>query len=104
MSTVLSIPLNEGPQEFEITLGSTTYNMVLKWNYIGENWVLDIYDQNDAPILLGVPLITGADLLAQYGYLNFGGKLIAQTDNDVTRPPTYDNLGDGGSLYFVTTP
>jgi hypothetical protein len=102
MSTILTIPLVNQPQEFQITLGATTYNFVLKWNYVSLNWVLDIYDQDDNPIVRGIPLITGADLFEQYGYLGFGGQLIAQTDGDVTVPPTFENLGNGGSLYFAT--
>jgi hypothetical protein len=52
--------------------------------------------------LSGVPIITGADLLAQYAYMNFGGQLRAQTDGNLTAVPTYENLGNAGHLYFVT--
>ncbi len=44
---------------------------------------------------------TGSDLLAPYAYLNFGGKLVAQTTNDTNAVPTMANLGSSGNLYFV---
>ena len=66
--------------------------------------MLDIADINGAAILSGLPIITGTDLLEQFGYLNFGGQLIAQTDFAVDLPPTYENLGQTGHLYWVTAP
>ena len=106
MSTALEIPLSPNPQYFQISIGNTNYNYNLNlwWNNITGCWVLDIADEESNPILYGIPLVTGADLLEQYDYLGFGGQLIAQTDFDITAPPTFSNLGDTGHLYFVTTP
>lgn len=100
--TVYEIPLNPAPQTFGIALAGTNYNLTVKWNTASLNWVMDIADANNNPILSGVPIITGADLLAQYAYMNFGGQLRAQTDGDLTAVPTYTNLGSAGHLYFVT--
>ena len=102
--SVYEIPLSPEAQSFSITIANVNYNMTIKWNTVAFFWVLDIYDDNDAPILTGVPLVTGADLLAQYGYMNFNFKLIAQTDVDLSATPTYANLGISGHLYAVTTP
>lgn len=104
MSTVLKIPTSPQSQQFSITLGTVTYNVTLKWNYIANAWVLDFADIDNNPILQGVPLITGADLLEQYAYLNFAGQLIAQTDNNPDLPPSYATLGSDANLYFVTNP
>ncbi len=102
MSTVYSIPLTPVPQTFGITLAGVAYNLTFTWNTNSQNWILDIADQNNNDILTGIPLVTGSDLLEQYAYLNFGGKLIVQTTGDVTAVPTYENLGTDGLLYFVT--
>ena len=64
-------------------------------------WVLDIADASGNDILSGLPLVTGADLLAQYGYLGFGGGLWVQTASAPDAPPTFDNLGDDGQVYWV---
>lgn len=88
-------------QSFTITLVGVTYTMTVTWCAPASCWMLDIADQNAVPIVPGIPMITGADLLEAYGYLNIGGQLIVQTDYDVDAVPTFDNLGVTGHLYFV---
>ena len=104
MSTVYKIPLTPVPQDFGIVLASVSYNCRLQWNTVALCWVLDIYDQNDNLLVGGIPLITGADLLAQYSYLDFGGQLIAQTDGTPDVVPSFTDLGASGNVYFVTSP
>jgi hypothetical protein len=47
--------------------------------------------------------VTGTDLFEPFAYLNFGGKLVAQTDHDSGAIPTYENLGNTSHVYFVVT-
>lgn len=104
MPNYFQIPIKAGaPQRFSITLGGTEYRLTLRYLNVTEGgWVLDIADASGAAILLGIPLITGADLLAQYKYLGLGGRLWVQTTKDPDAVPTFDNLGDGAYLYWVT--
>lgn len=99
--TAYEIPLTPQPQLFNIQLAGKTYFLTLRWNVSGDYWVLDIADQDRAPLLQGLPVITGLDLLGQYGFMDFGGMLIAQTDSDPDVVPTYANLGSESHLYFV---
>lgn len=99
--TVLEIPLSPTPQRFFASMAGVTRRLTFRWNVPASVWIMDISDQNDVPILAGVPLITGADLLGQYGYLGLGGMLIAQTNSDPGMPPGRLNLGQDGKLYFV---
>lgn len=100
---VFEIPLSPQAQKFNIQLGTVTYNLRLSWNDAPTGgWVLDLLDVNDVPIICGIPLITGADLLEQYDYLNIGGSLEVQTDFDVNAVPTFQNLGIQSHLYFIT--
>jgi hypothetical protein len=100
---VFEIPLSPKPQTFGITLAQVSYRMTVRWREAAEGgWFLDIADETGAPILLGLPLVTGADLLAQHRHLGFGGGLYVQTDRDLDAVPTCTNLGDAGRLYFVT--
>jgi predicted Zn-dependent protease with MMP-like domain len=104
MSTPYEIPLTAAPQQLLISLANVTYQLTVKWNDEASVWVLDIADSSGNGILNGIPLVTGTDLLGQFAYLGLGGSLVAQTDSDLTSPPTFTNLGDTGHLYFVTTP
>jgi hypothetical protein len=105
MSTISVIPLINMAQLFSITLASVVYNCRCYWNNDpAGGWCLDISDANSIPIVMGIPLVTGADLLAQYGYLNFGGQLRVATKGSPLAVPTYSNLGDASNLYFITTP
>jgi hypothetical protein len=99
--TPFEIPLIAAAQSFATTLVGVTYALKVRWCGPASCWVLDIADGNNAPIISGIPMITGADLLEQYGYLGIGGQLFVQTDNDTDAVPTFDNLGSLGRLYFV---
>lgn len=103
METFL-IPLLNIPQDFNITLSGVDYRIVSKFNsaLLG-GWVIDIYDFiTDTPIVMNIPMVTGADLLEQYAYLGFNGQLIVYTDGDELAPPTLENLGNESNLYYKT--
>lgn len=101
VTTSYEIPLQATPQTLSITLAGVQYNLTVKWNDQNASWVVDMADINNDPIVSGIPLVTGEDLLGQLGYLELGGSLYAQTDNDTNAVPTFDNLGTQGHLYFV---
>lgn len=101
MSIRYEIPLVANPQTFTISLAGINYKLLVQWNHAAQSWTLDISDSNGNAIISGIPLITGADLLEQYEYLNFGGQLICETDGDATAIPTFTNLGTTSHLYFV---
>jgi hypothetical protein len=103
MPNAFLIPLQPTNQVVQVTLGGTLYALTLRWNEMNEAWTLDIADSNNNPIVTGIAVITGVDLLAPYGYLNFGGQLIAQTANDTNAVPTMATLGSSGNLYFVVS-
>ncbi len=63
---------------------------------------MDAADVDGVPLLTGVPVITGADLLAQFAYIGVYGQMIAQTDNDPGAVPTFENLGTTGYLYYLS--
>jgi len=99
---VNEIPLSPKPQTFAIALAGVTYNITLYWNPQNGSWMIDIADINDSPLIDGIPLITGADLLEQYAYIGIGGQLIVQTDNNPDAIPTLENLGINSHVYFVS--
>ena len=92
-----------GAQTFRVDLGGTTYRLSFSWSRLSNCWIMDVLDASDAPILRGVPLVTGTDLLGQFAYLDIGGggHMVTLTKGNLDAPPTYANLGDDGKLYWV---
>jgi hypothetical protein len=101
---IYEIPLTPAPQTFAIALGGVDYRLTLRWSHVSACWLLDIADSAGAPLIQGIPVLTGTNLLGQYPHLGIGGELWARTDGDPDAVPTFDNLGVSGRLYFVTEP
>lgn len=101
---VFKVPMSTTPQKFQINLGGIDYLMTCKWCSADDGgWVLDIDDaETDEPIVHGLPIITGADILSGLSYLGFTGVLFVYTDGDQYAVPTFDNLGTESNLYFDT--
>ncbi len=83
------VPLTPTPQTFSMVLpNGLTYNFRLIFNFTPNPcWLLDIADANGNPLVCGIPLVTGADLLAQYAYLGLACKMWCSS------LPTFANLG-----------
>jgi hypothetical protein len=95
------IPLINQAQTFAATLLGVVYNFRCYWNsQPNAGWCLDIFDQNNVAIVLGVPLTTGQDLMLQYAYLNFPGSLYVLSEGDPDLVPTYTSLGQTCFLFF----
>jgi hypothetical protein len=95
----VEIPLQAENQQFDIQLGGVNYKMRLQHRDCA-GWILDIMHPNSEPIVSGIPLVSGVDLLAQYSYLDFDGALIfvcADPQNETSK----EELGKSNKLYFV---
>jgi hypothetical protein len=100
---VYEIPLSAQPQTFTITLGGIDYRLTVQYREAsGAGWILDIGDSFGGPIVNGIPLVTGVDLLAQHRHLGFGGGLRVQGAKNPDDVPTFGDLGVGSKLYWVT--
>jgi hypothetical protein len=102
--TAYLVPLQATPQTLTITMNGVEYDVTVFWCWPADCWMMNIADSNGNPILSGIPIVTGCDLLAQFEYLGFDGQLIAETDNDTDAVPTFNNLGTQGNLFFVVQP
>jgi hypothetical protein len=102
MPAIYEIPLTPNPQTFTVAMAGKNYQLTVQWRDAVEGgWVLDIADSLGNPLVQGIPLVTGADLLAQFAYLGIAGQLRVQTDNDPDAVPVFGNLGATSHLYFV---
>lgn len=103
MPNFFEIPLSPEPQRFTITLSGVDYRLTVQYRKAGGiGWVLDIADANNAPLVSGIPLVTGIDLLGQYRHLGFAGRLWVQGADDPDNVPTYGDLGIGSHVFWVT--
>lgn len=101
--TVYEIPINPVDQLFNVTLGEFLYHLRIMWNDQPEGgWIIDINDKDDNPLVHGIPLVAGADLLGQYAYLGIGGGgfLYVYTDGQPYLQPTKENLGKNSHLLW----
>jgi hypothetical protein len=103
MLTAYEIPLSPQAQTFSITLAGVSYNLTLQWRSVDSlgGWTLDIADAFKNPLVSGIPLVTGRNLLAPYAYLSIGGGLWVLTDGNAPAIPGYANLGLQSHLYFT---
>jgi hypothetical protein len=101
---VYEIPLTPEPQTFNVRLVDKEYRFSLAWNAIANTWTLDIATvDNSTPLVQGIPVVTGSNLIGQFEHLGIGGELRARTDHDPDAIPTFGNLGAAGHLYLVTS-
>jgi hypothetical protein len=107
MATAQEIPLQPSQNQFlQTTLNGITFGLQVTWRDATNNpgWVLDLFDSNDNPLVRGMPLVTGADLMEQHQADvpgGFPGQLWVQSDFDPQAIPTFDNLGVTSHLYFI---
>lgn len=94
------IPIQSRPQSFGCRLAGVTYSFRLYWLTTAQCWMLDIADAAGAPLARGVALVTGADLIGQFAYLEFGGQLYAWCDHADAVVPGWDDFGVTGQLLF----
>lgn len=103
--TTYELPLTPKPQTLSTTLPSGVgCQFRFLYQFVADNdcWIMDIADAQGSLLACGIPLVTGADLLEQFGYLGLGVKLWVTTDGDADVPPRWWNLGrvGGGHLWI----
>lgn len=103
MANFFKIPLTPAPQIFTVQLSGVDYRVRLTYQNVTDGgWCMDILDIDENPIVNGIPLVTGVNLLEQYEYLGFVGRMWVQTASDPDAVPTFLNLGIDANLWWVT--
>ncbi|MEN0630630.1 hypothetical protein AAIG33_24955 [Phytobacter ursingii] len=97
---VNEIPLSPDNQQFSVTIAGIAYNIQVIWR--DPVWCLDLLNSDKTPLVLNLPLISGAELLAQYSYLNLGFKLAVVCDIPGQENPTKTDLGITSHVYAIT--
>lgn len=100
MTSITIIPTQPASEQFRVQLAGVTYQMRKVWRV--DTWYLDISDSNGNAIVSGMPLVTGADLLAQLEHLGLGGILqVATNGSNPDQMPTYAGMGSVSQLYWT---
>ena len=100
MTQVQEIRVQPRNQSFSVELAGQTFNLRTLWNTTSGRWFLDIDDAEGQPLVHGIPLVTGADLLAQHRHLGIPGAIYCGSDGELERAPGYDDFGSTSHLWF----
>lgn len=93
---ISEIPMSGKNQKFKIRLGVKLYS--LKFVYRRDRWYLDIADAVDKPLINGLPLVHGVDLLNQYKHLIKGALITVNSIPDESQ--SFSDLGSNIKLYW----
>ncbi|MBS5201054.1 MAG: hypothetical protein KHY99_12735, partial [Acinetobacter sp.] len=67
--TLYEIPLLDRNQKFFIKLNKVNYQLKLVFR---KRWYLDIFQTNSEPVALGIPLVSGIDILSPFSHVISG--------------------------------
>lgn len=98
--TLYRLPLQPVPQRFEIDFLGVTYVLSNRWNDEAAYWMLDWFDANGVPLVMGMPVVAGVNLLEPYASLP-AGTLAVITEGDPNASPTLLSLGTDSNLYYL---
>lgn len=99
--TYFRIPLSPAPRNVRVRLLGVFYRFVTRYRNAPEGgWTLDILDDNEQPLVRGLALVIGNDLLEQLQELRIGGGLWLVSALPDEAAPGYRNLGREALLYF----
>lgn len=88
-------------QSFSVQLDGTVFRLRLRYNWRAGHWALDLADSSGAPLISGVAVRLGVDLLAQYADDRLpSGKLFAMNWVAPYQPPGRDNFGTDVVLIY----
>lgn len=100
LESIYAIPLSTGAQKFSIRLGNNALQIRLVWREAeGGGWFIDLSDSDGNPLLAGLPLRCGHDLLEEHAHLGLG-KLTVSLDGESNGDPSYADMGRRMALYW----
>ena len=83
-------------QRFNVSLGNTTYKLQLIYRV--NKWFLDIFDVQNTPLICGLPLVMGDNLLIQHQHVISGSLLVMNTNENEQQ--SFTDLGKNITLYW----
>lgn len=97
------LPLRQGPSIFSLSIKGRDFRFRFAYaNTEGGGWYVDIGETDGQPLVCGLPLTAGLNLLGQFGYLGLGFGLYVSVDGRPDEAPVYDDMGNGLHVKVVT--
>lgn len=92
---ILEIPkLPSSNYEFRIDLEGSTYNLSLKYNKRENRWYLNIKDEQDNPIVMGIKMVLNTSLVERFQDDRLPpGTLFLLNQTDINVDPGLEDFG-----------
>lgn len=90
-------------QTLDISIGKRAYTIRLRWNDTQEFWVMDMYDREFSPILLGIKLVKNFPLIHKHALTSlptYGDLILLDRVKNDDRP-TREGMGERFKLVYV---
>lgn len=52
--------------EYSVVIGSTIYILWIYYNRRSSTWIMNLKDENNDPIIMGIPMLIGSQLLSRF--------------------------------------
>lgn len=89
------IPLLDRNQKFFIKLNKVNYQLKLVYR---KRWYLDIFQTNSEPVALGIPLVSGIDILSPCSHVITGSMYVQNLNEDESQ--SFSDLGTNIKLFW----
>lgn len=99
----LEIPIDITAEKFKqsVILDSVLYKFQFTFNTRMDNWIMDILDGNDIPLLVGIPLQTNVYLTKDFHHLSIPKGVFLTLDTEgLQKNPGEDDFGDRVKLIY----
>lgn len=104
MADIINIPVSTsyGAQfKFNSELSGTNFIFLIEWNTRFERWFMSIFDTEENPLLMGIPMHVNTDLIGRFPRENLpAGTIILFDTSETEEECAYDDLGDRCILLY----
>lgn len=96
------IPFSDpGSWQMQITLSSQVFVLNFHWNALNEYWLMNIYDNDSNPLVLGIKVVTNFDITAQFPLLGMPqGSIVCQNILDSWEKIQRFDMGQTNELIY----
>lgn len=98
------VPVIEGVafQEAQVPIEDRVYTLTLRWSGREARWYLDIYDEERAPLYIGIAIVLNFPLGIRCASADFWpGLLMAVDTSGANQEPNLNDLGTRVKLIYV---
>jgi hypothetical protein len=87
---------------FQLALEGTLYNFEFRYNERMERWLMDINDENQSPLLKGIPVQTDFNLIERFKDDRLPpGEFFAIDESGEGKQPSREDFGNDVKLFYI---